>query len=173
MASPGKLTWTLLLLLSARVLPALEISLDASVRDGTAVVSSRIIDFQGDEVIRLLDSGKTIRLTWVFRLAGIEETVVRYVHRDLLGDGYLIYRFGPEGDPIPLDVTNLLRELPVLDNIELPELGYWEEGNSLECRLYFDKDLLMPPMSIRSFFGQQRDRSSWKLVTYSLAAVPE
>jgi hypothetical protein len=172
MASPGKLTCTLLLLLSAQILPSLEISLDASIRNGTAVVSSRIVDFQGDEVIRLLDSGKTIRLTWVFRLAGLEETVVRYVHRDFLGDGYLIYRSGPEGDSIPLDITNLLRKLPVLDNIELPELGFWEEGNTLDCRLYFDRDLLIPPMSIRAFFGQQRDRSSWKSVTYSMAAVP-
>ena len=163
------LTGVVLLLLSARILPALDISLDASIRDNRAVVSGRINDFQSDEMIRLLDSGGTVRLTWVFRLAGSDETVARYAHRDPLGEGYLIYGAGPDpAGAAPVDAGRLPEELFALNNFELVSLGPWAPGETLEGRLFLDRDLMVPPMSIRSFFGRKQDRSSWQTVTHPL-----
>lgn len=162
------LTGVVLLLLSARILPALDISLDASIRDNRAVVSGRINDFQSNDMIRLLDSGCTVRLTWVFRLAGSDETIARYAHRDPLGEGYLIYGAGPDSGAAPVDAGRLSEELFALNNFELVSLGPWAPDEILEGRLFLDRDLMVPPMSIRSFFSRKQDRSSWQTVTHPL-----
>ncbi|MCK5249980.1 MAG: hypothetical protein KAJ98_08450 [Spirochaetaceae bacterium] len=168
MFSPGVMFGVVLLLLSACILPALEISLDASIRNDRAVVSGRIDGFQSNEIIRLLDSGSTVRLTWVFRLAGSDETIVRYAHRDPLGEGYLIYGADSESGGAPVDVGALLEELSFLDDFELSSLGPWEPDESLKGRLFLDRDLMLPPMSITSFFGRKQDRSSWSILTHPL-----
>lgn len=170
MSTPGILAGAVLLMLCTRVLPALEFSLEASLQNHHAVVSGGLTDFSGDELAGLLDNGRTIRLTWIFRLAGSDESVVRYAHRDPIGRGYLVYGPEPDEDPIPVDADLLIKELSTLHEIELSSLGPWLPEDLLESRIYLDRDLMLPPMSIRSFFGHQRERSSWETLIHPSAA---
>lgn len=156
-------------MLAAPLLPAFEININAHLIESHAAVSGQFTGLGGDEIGKLLDSGNTIRLTWSFRKNGQVESVVYNAHRDSLSDGYIIFGISPDEDSIPVEKADLMRLLSVLDETVLSSLGPWEVEDLLEGRLYLDRDLLVPPMSIRSFFGHKRDSSSWQPIRHPLA----
>lgn len=160
-----------LLLLPVCILPALEISVHAVFQDNLVSVRGRIEDIDDSELFQILDSGGTARLTWVFRLEGLDETLVRYVHRDFLESGYGIY--GSDGKMISLAPgrENLIEALSVLKLYELLPPGGWQEGETLECRLFLEPDFYIPPLSIVELFGNIRNRSSWVGVSYPRAGL--
>lgn len=163
---PGKLSWVVLLLLSAPFLPAFEITVNAELHENLAVVSGQFTGLSGIEVGKLLDSGKTIRMTWSFRKAGQVESVIHFAHRDPLSDGYIIFSPSPDSDPIPVKKADLMKSLTILDSTVLRSLGPWKPEENLEGRLYLDRDLVVPPLSIGSFFGHKRESSAWQLVRH-------
>ncbi|RKX74734.1 MAG: hypothetical protein DRZ90_03105 [Spirochaetes bacterium] len=165
---PGILSGAVLLLLSAQVLPGLELSLDAEIRDDYAVVSGYIDGFDSGELLRQLDSGGTARLIWVFRLGGLDETLVRYVHRDFLDTGYIVFSPGIISDDIfiPAGEDSLEETLSTLNDYELTALGQWEKEDTLECRIFLDLNMFIPPLSIWSLFRKNQDRSPWTSIPY-------
>lgn len=156
-------------MLSAQFLPAFEIAINAELHNGLAVVSGQFTGLSGGEIDQLLDSGNTIRLTWVFRKSGQVESVIHFAHRDPLSDGYIIFSPSPEADPILVNNADLMTFLSILDKTILMSLGPWAAEEVLEGRLYLDRDLVVPPMSIRSFFGYMRDSSAWQIIPHPLA----
>jgi len=157
-----------LLLLPVCSLPALDVFLQADIGNGHAVVSGRIDDISSTDLARELDSGGTLRLIWMFRLEGVEETLVRCVHRDLLGPGYIVYSPG-RGDRmviVPPGTGRLVKALSSLDRYELTALGSWEDGSELEYRVFLDTERNIPPLSIWSLFRRKQIRSPWTALTY-------
>lgn len=169
MSLPGKLPWVALLMLSAPFLPAFEITITGNLHENHALVSGRISGLSGSDISKLLDSGNTIRLTWSFRKNGQVQSFVQYAHRDSLSDGYIIFSLSPDEAPIPVEKADLMKILSVMDETVLSSLGPWIPEENLEGRLYLDRDLVVPPMSIRSFFGHKRDSSSWQPIRHPLA----
>lgn len=157
-----------LLLLSAQVLSGIEVSLDAEIRDDYTAVSGHINGFDSGELFRQLDSGGTVRLIWVFRLGGLDETLVRYVHRDILDTGYIIFSPGISSDDIsvPAGGDRLEEALFSLNNYQLTVLGQWEKEETLECRIFLDSNMFIPPLSIWSLFRKNQDRSPWTTIAY-------
>ncbi len=156
------------LLLSARVLPGLELIPDAEIRDDVAVVSGYIEGFDSGELLRQLDSGGTVRLIWVFRQGGLDETFTRYVHRDSLGSGYIVFTPGviSDGFFIPAGEDIFEEALSAFNDYELTALGPWEKDDNLECRIYLDSNMSIPPLSIWSLFRKKQDRSPWTSIPY-------
>ena len=165
---PLLLPGAVLLLLSAQALSGLELSLDAEILDDYAVVSGYIGGFDSGELLRQLDSGGTVRLIWVFRLGGLDETLVRYVHRDFLDTGYIVFSPGisPDGIFIPAGGDSLEETLSTLNNYELTVLGQWEKEDTLECRIFLNSNMFIPPLSIWSLFRKNQDRSPWTTIPY-------
>ncbi|MCK5736110.1 MAG: hypothetical protein KAH21_06500 [Spirochaetaceae bacterium] len=168
MFKPGIMSVAVLLMLPACIIPALEISVNAVVLDDYAAVTGRVESFHTAELIRQLDSGGTARLTWVFRLGGLDETLTRYAHRDPMGTGYVIFtpEDGNPGVPVPLGGNSLLETFFSVEQYQLKALGPWEQTEVLECRLFLDSNMMIPPLSIKSLFGTGRDRSSWSSIAY-------
>ncbi len=165
---PLPMSGAVLLLLSAQVLPGLELFLDAEIRDDYAVVSGYVDGFDSGELLRQLDSGGTARLIWVFRLGGLDETFVRFVHRDSLDTGYIVFSPGVVSDGlfIPAGDDSFEETLSTFNDYELMALGPWEKEDTLECRIFLDIDMLIPPLSIWSLFRKKQDRSPWTTIPY-------
>lgn len=153
-------------MLSATLLPALEIQITAALNGDNAVVSGYFTGLSRNELQNLLDSGNTLRLTWSFRKAGQVESVVRFAHRDPLSSGYLIYNSFSDQNPSVVGRDGLLDNLTTLSHVDLSSLGPWYRDEIIEGRLYLDRDLVIPPISIRSLFGRKRDISPWQPALY-------
>jgi hypothetical protein len=166
MFSPGMALGAVLLLSSVSI-SALDLSLDVTYNSSEVVVDGRAVDLPETELLNRIKSGSTIRLTWVFRIDGVEEAVVRYARRDPLSEGVLVY--GPDRhelvSPVPPDRVGQV--LSSLDGYRLSSQGPWGAGTVLEARLFLDSDLLYPPMSLTTLFRGLRERSAWRTVTLS------
>jgi len=156
-----------LLLLSVCTLPALEVSLNALVMDNHAVVSGRIDNINSSELMRQIDSGGTLRLIWMFRFGGQDETLVRYAHRDHLNPGYVVYSPGRGGETVlvPPDADRLVEALSTLNNYELTALGVVSDDSPLEYRIFLDTERYIPPLSIWSLFRRKQLRRPWTRVS--------
>jgi len=165
---PGVFFRAVLLLLSVHTLPALEVSLQAVVRNSHAVVSGRLEDVSSSDLMDQLDSGGTLRLIWMFRLGGLDENLVRYAHRDPLGPGYVVYSPGRGSDTVvvPPGSDRLVEALSALESYELTALGGWYDDSRLEYRVFLDTERNIPPLSIWSLFKGKQVRSSWTAVSF-------
>ena len=161
MGFPRILLGAALLMLSVRLLPALDVSVEAYERNHHPVVSCMVMDMDAGELIRFMDEGGTPRLTWHFRLGESDVSVTRYAHRDSLGEGYLVYGDAPGTAVGPLDAAGLIGELSRLTDYPLPGLGDWKPEEVFQGRLFLDSEMRIPPISISSIFGDSRERSPW------------
>jgi len=155
-----------LLMSSACSLTALDLSLDVTFNNNQIVIDGRVADLSEKELFQAMSSGATMRLTWVFRLDGVEEKVVRYARRDPLSEGFLVYGTERYDSVSPVPPDRLGRVLSTLDGHTL-SLGPWKKGAVLEARFFLDSDLLYPPMSLTSLFRDRRVRSAWRVVSLS------
>jgi len=162
---------TVIFLLFFRVgtLSGMDISLEAVVQNDCVLVNGRITSFDSIGLPGQLDSGGTARLIWVFRLGGQDETLTRYVRRDLLGSGYIISTLvqGADARSVPVGEKYLLEELFTLNNFKLSTSVPLENPQVLQCRVSLDPDMLIPPLSILSLLRGKRERSSWVSVSCS------
>jgi hypothetical protein len=166
--SPGMCLGGLILLILAPGLPALNILISAEIQDGTILVDGIVDDIEALDLVSRLDEGGTARLTWMFRMAGSDDSVVRYARRDALGEGYVVFEEGQGTTVGPLSAYDLIRELSMLQTRELSVFGPWREGVRLEGRLFLDYDLGVPPVTLRSLSGENRDSSPWTPVDIEL-----
>ncbi|MDF1569069.1 MAG: hypothetical protein RQ801_05435 [Spirochaetaceae bacterium] len=161
MKSPRMWLGGLILFVLAPGLPALNILISAEVQDGTIIADGIVNDLEVRDLVSRLDEGGTARLTWLFRMAGSDDSVVRFARRDALGEGYVVFEEGQGTTVGPLSANDLIQELSMLHARELSVFGPWREGARLEGRLFLDYDLGVPPVTLRSLSGESRDSSPW------------
>ena len=161
MKSPRMCLGGLILLVLAPGLPALNILISAEVQDGAIVVDGIVDDIDASDLIDRIEGGGTARLTWLFRMAGSDDSIVRYARRDVLGEGYVVYAEGKDTAVGPLSANDLIRELSRLKARELSFISPRVKGARLEGRLFLDYDFGVPPVTLRSLSGENRDSSPW------------
>ncbi len=154
------------LLLAAGSLHALELTVSARESGNHVAVQCRVEGYDLGETLRSLDAGETVRITWQFRLGKSDTTIVRYAHRDSLGEGYIVY--GDDGLTIrgPFSGKEAAEELTVLPETILDLPGPWGEEDVLESRVFLDYRTFIPPMSIVRFFSGKRDKTGWQKLPY-------
>lgn len=172
MRLPRLLPGTVLMLVLVGHLPALELSVTAIEAGDQVVVECRMHDFDAGEMIRRMDSGGTVRITWQFRLGSADMTVIRYGHRDSLGEGYIIYDRESPRPGGPYTVEEVGDALAILPATPLEGLGSWERDEVLESRLFLDYSMGIPPMSVTGAFSGNRERTRWRELPYPEVREP-
>ena len=172
MRLPRLLPGTVLMLVLVGHLPALELSVTARQTGDRVVVECRMNGYDAGELIRRMDSGGTVRITWQFRLGNADTTVVRYGHRSYLGEGYIVYdSLSPVPDG-PYPVEEVIEALATLPPTVLDALGFWEKDEVLESRLILDYSMGIPPMSVTGTLTGSRRRTGWRELPHPEAGEP-
>lgn len=149
------------LLLSVHLLPALEMSFLAWEENLLPVVECSVSDIDVGQAVRMMDAGGTIRITWQFRLGESETAIVRYAHRDALGEGYVIFGKTPDESAGPFLADRVIEVFSSLPRTTLVSLGIWDAGEVLRGRLMLDYDLSIPPLSMAAFIPDRRENTRW------------
>ena len=172
MISPAKFLGLLLPISLAFELSASALSVESILQNDHIAVDGGMIGLSEDELPWGMDSDATIRILWVFCQGGDNELVLRYARRDPLGEGYPVY--GEDGVELEAPVTSekQARALTNLDDYSLFLLKLSDKKTTLEARLFLNRNMLYPPMSLGGIWGDKQENSPWR-TAISLDAVSQ